>query len=228
MPFEFDGWKIDVAVTRLAEGLHAARRARHRGLTSARGPMEAAKTGGLPRTYFGHPRHGEGIRRQPPYPYTPAVGLLNGLKLCLGKCCWKEGLETVFARHTRIATGVAARLPTMSTPGACSFARAPGALVRHGQRDPHAEGFDAARIVTHASTPLRGRVRPRASARSRRKVFPHRHLGSLLTDVMMLSGLRHGGNGLMADLGLDIRLGLRRRRRAGGLSQHSSDRRACG
>jgi alanine-glyoxylate transaminase/serine-glyoxylate transaminase/serine-pyruvate transaminase len=39
------------------------------------------------------------------FPYTPPVGLMNGLKLAL-EMIEDEGLENVFARHRRIATGV--------------------------------------------------------------------------------------------------------------------------
>jgi alanine-glyoxylate transaminase/serine-glyoxylate transaminase/serine-pyruvate transaminase len=41
------------------------------------------------------------------YPYTPAVGLMNGLAEACGMLM-AEGLETVFARHHRIAEGVRA------------------------------------------------------------------------------------------------------------------------
>ncbi len=41
------------------------------------------------------------------YPYTPPVGLINGLNASCERIL-AEGLENVFARHHRIASGVRA------------------------------------------------------------------------------------------------------------------------
>jgi len=197
MPFEFDGWKIDVAVTgsqkgfMLPAGLGIA-------AFSARA-MEAAKTGGLPRTYFDIHDMAKGYAANA-YPYTPAVGLLNGLKLA-SEMLLEEGLETVFARHTRIATGVRAAVDAWGLQ-LCAARPALWSDTVSAIRTP--EGFDAARIVTHASTRY-GVAFGAGLGQVAGKVFRIGHLGSL-TDVMMLSGLATAEM-VMADLGLDIRLG---------------------
>jgi alanine-glyoxylate transaminase/serine-glyoxylate transaminase/serine-pyruvate transaminase len=78
------------------------------------------------------------------------------------------------------------------------------------------EGFDATRIVTHAADTY-GVAFGVGLGEVAGKVFRIGHLG-MLTDVLALSGIATAEMA-MADLGLD-HARLRRRRRAGGLSQH--------
>jgi len=197
MPFEFDGWGVDVAVTgsqkgfMLPAGLGIA-------AFSARA-MDAAKTGGLPRTYFDIHDMMKGYAANA-YPYTPAVGLLNGLKRA-SDMLLEEGLENVFARHTRIATGVRAAVDAWGLP-LCAVRPALWSDTVSAIRTP--EGFDAARIVTHASERY-GVAFGAGLGQVAGKVFRIGHLGSL-TDVMMLSGIATAEM-VMVDLGLDIRLG---------------------
>lgn len=100
--FRFDEWGVDVAVTGSQKGLmlppglgllcvsEKAREA-HRHSTSPRhffdwGAMFEANAAGF-------------------YPYTPATPLIFGLTEALDMLL-EEGLENVFARHTRLAAGV--------------------------------------------------------------------------------------------------------------------------
>ncbi|NKX43571.1 L-aspartate--glyoxylate aminotransferase BhcA [Roseicyclus persicicus] len=197
MPFEFDGWKVDIAVTGSQKGFMLPA-----GLGIAafsKKAMAAAETGGLPRTYFDIRDMVKGYAANG-YPYTPAVGLLNGLKVASGMLL-AEGLDNVFARHTRIAEGVRAAVHAWGME-LCAARPALYSDTVSAIRTP--EGFDAARIVKHASQ--RYDIAFGAGlGQVAGKVFRIGHLGSL-TDVMALSGIA-AAEMVMADLGLKIRLG---------------------
>ncbi|BDW84458.1 MULTISPECIES: L-aspartate--glyoxylate aminotransferase BhcA [Roseicyclus] len=197
MPFEFDGWKIDVAVTGSQKGFMLPA-----GLgIAAFSPkaMAAVETGGLPRTYFDIRDMVKGYAVNG-YPYTPAVGLLHGLKVA-SDMLMDEGLDNVFARHTRIASGVRAAVAAWGME-LCAARPDLYSDTVSAIRTP--EGFDAGRIVTHASRRY-GMAFGAGLGQVAGKVFRIGHLGSL-TDAMMLSGLATVEMA-MADLGLDIRLG---------------------
>jgi alanine-glyoxylate transaminase/serine-glyoxylate transaminase/serine-pyruvate transaminase len=197
MPFEFDGWKIDVAVTGSQKGFMMPA-----GLgIAAFSPkaMAAAQADGLPRTYFDIQDMAKGYAANG-YPYTPAVGLLNGLKTASAMLL-DEGLDNVFARHTRIATGVRAAVAAWGMP-LCAARPALYSDTVSAIRTP--EGFDAGRFVSHASERY-GVAFGAGLGQVAGKVFRIGHLGSL-TDVMALSGIATAEM-VMADLGLPIRLG---------------------
>lgn len=197
MPFEFDGWGVDVAVTGSQKGFMLPA-----GLgIAAFSPkaMGAAKTGGLPRTYFDIHDMAKGYAANA-YPYTPAVGLLNGLKLASAMLL-EEGLDNVFARHTRIATGIRAAVEAWGL-SLCAARPALYSDTVSAIRTP--EGFDAARIVSHASERY-GVAFGAGLGQVAGKVFRIGHLG-MLTDVMALSGIATAEM-VMVDLGLNIRLG---------------------
>ena len=197
MPFEFDGWKIDVAITGSQKGFMLPAGL---GIAAFSGKaMAAVETAGLARTYFDIRDMAKGYAANG-YPYTPAVGLLNGLKVA-SEMLLAEGLETVFARHTRIATGVRAAVAAWGME-LCAARPALYSDTVSAIRTP--EGFDAARIVSHASTRY-GVAFGAGLGQVAGKVFRIGHLGSL-TDVMMLSGLATVEM-VMADLDLPIRLG---------------------
>jgi alanine-glyoxylate transaminase/serine-glyoxylate transaminase/serine-pyruvate transaminase len=197
MPFEFDGWGVDVAITgsqkgfMLPAGLGIA-------VFSARA-MQAAETAGLPRTYFDIRDMAAGYAANA-YPYTPAVGLLNGLKQGSAMLL-DEGLDNVFARHTRIADGVRAAVAAWGL-SLCAVRPALYSDTVSAIRTP--DGVDAARIVSHASTRY-GVAFGAGLGEVAGKVFRIGHLG-MLSDVMALSGIATAEM-VMADLGLNIRLG---------------------
>ena len=197
MPFEFDGWKIDVAVTGSQKGFMMPA-----GLgIAAFSPkaMAAVETGGLPRTYFDIRDMAKGYAANG-YQYTPSVGLLNGLKLA-STMLLDEGLENVFARHTRIATCVRAAVAAWGME-LCAARPALYSDTVSAIRTP--EGFDAGRFVSHASERY-GVAFGAGLGQVAGKVFRIGHLGSL-TDVMALSGIATAEM-VMAYLGLNIRLG---------------------
>ncbi|MEQ9261088.1 MAG: aminotransferase class V-fold PLP-dependent enzyme [Roseovarius sp.] len=197
MPFEFDGWGVDVAVTGSQKGFMLPAGL---GIVAfSQRAMEAAQSPGLPRTYFDIRDMGRSYAANG-YPFTPAVGLLNGLKESCAMLL-DEGMPQVFARHTRIATGIRAAIRAWGMP-LCAMRPELYSDTVSAIRTP--EGFDAGRIVSHASERY-GVAFGAGLGEVAGKVFRIGHLGSL-TDVMALSGIATAEM-VMADLGLEITLG---------------------
>lgn len=197
MDFRFDEWGVDVAVTGSQKGFMLSAGLAIVGFSGK--AMEATKTGTLPRTFFDVHDMAKGYDNNA-YPYTPAVGLLNGLNMACDMLL-KEGLENVFARHTRIATGVRAAVDAW---GLDLCAASPDVYSDTVSAIRTPEGFNATDIVTHAAETY-GVAFGVGLGEVAGKVFRIGHLGSL-TDVMTLSGIATAEM-CMADLGLDIKLG---------------------
>ncbi|MES0813105.1 L-aspartate--glyoxylate aminotransferase BhcA [Roseibium sp. SCPC15] len=197
MDFRMDEWGVDAAVTGSQKGfMLPAGLAIVAFSPKAQAAVETAK---LPRTFFDI-RDMMKSYASNAYPYTPAVGLLNGLKqscdMLLG-----EGLENVFTRHHRIAEGVRAAIRAWGLE-LCANSPEVYSDTVSAIRTP--EGFNATDIVTHAAGKY-GVAFGVGLGEVAGKVFRIGHLGSL-TDVMTLSGLATAEM-VMADLGLDIKLG---------------------
>ena len=197
MDFRFDDWGVDVAVTGSQKGFMLPAGLAIVGFSDK--AMAATKTAGLPRTFFDVHDMANGYANSA-YPYTPAVGLLNGLNQACNMLL-SEGLENVFARHTRIADGVRA---AVSAWGLELCAAAPEVYSDTVSAIRTPEGFNATDIVTHAAE-VYGVAFGVGLGDVAGKVFRIGHLGSL-TDVMALSGIATAEM-CMVDLGLDIKLG---------------------
>lgn len=192
-----DDWGVDVAVTGSQKGFMLPA-----GLAiTAFSPkaLAALETAKLPRTFFDVRDMSKSYENNA-YPYTPAVGLLNGLKVST-EMLLAEGLENVFARHKRIATGIRAAVRAWGLE-LCAMSEDLYSDTVSAIRTP--DGFDATSVVTHAAKKYDvafgvglGEVAG--------KVFRIGHLGSL-TDVMALSGIATAEM-VMADLGLSLKLG---------------------
>ena len=195
--FRMDEWGVDVAVTGSQKGFMLPPGLGIVGFSPK--AMDAVESAKLPRTFFDVRDMAKGYANNG-YPYTPPVGLLNGLKLATDMLL-EEGLENVFARHHRIAEGVRR---AVSAWGLELCALRPELYSDSVSAIRTPEGFDANKIVSHAlntydvafGTGL-GDVAG--------KVFRIGHLGSL-TDVMALSGIATAEM-VMADLGLPVKLG---------------------
>ena len=197
MDFQMDAWGVDIAVTGSQKGFMLPA-----GLAIvAFSPKAVARTetAGLARTFFDVRDMAAGYANNA-YPYTPAVGLLNGLKTST-EMLLEEGLEAVFARHTRIANGVRAAVDAW---GLALCAASPDLYSDTVSAIVTPQGFNATDIVTHAADVYDvafgvglGDVAG--------KVFRIGHLGSM-TDVMALAGIATAEM-CMVDLGLDIQLG---------------------
>ena len=197
MDFRFDDWKVDVAVTGSQKGFMLPA-----GLGIAAfsdKAMAAGDAAKLPRTYFDI-RDMETGYASGGYPFTPQVGMLNGLtESCT--MLLDEGLENVFARHQRIADGVRAAVDVW---GLSLCAKRPELYSNTVSAICTPEGFDAGMIVSLADSAY-GVAYGAGLGEVAGKVFRIGHLGSL-TDVMALSGIATAEM-VMADLGLDITLG---------------------
>ena len=105
MDFRLDDWGVDVAVTGTQKGFMLPA-----GLAIVGFCREGAwrrRDRAAAALLLRRARHGEGYANNG-FPYTPPVGLLNGLTLSC-EMLLDEGLDNVFARHERIADGVRAR-----------------------------------------------------------------------------------------------------------------------
>ena len=195
--FRMDEWGVDVAVTGSQKGFMLPPGLAIVGFSPK--AMAAVQTATLPRTFFDIRDMAKGYAVNG-FPYTPPVGLLNGLNLAC-QMLLDEGLENVFARHHRIAEGVRRAVGAW---GLKLCAARPELYSDSVSAIRVPDGFDANAIVSHAlntydvafGTGL-GDVAG--------KVFRIGHLGRL-TDVMALSGLATAEM-VMADLGLPVTLG---------------------
>ncbi|QCO55715.1 aminotransferase class V-fold PLP-dependent enzyme [Pseudorhodobacter turbinis] len=197
MDFRMDEWGVDIAVTGSQKGFMLPAGLAIVGFSEK--AMKSMETATLPRTFFDVGDMAKGYANNA-YPYTPPVGLMNGLKASLAMIEAEE-LENVFARHSRIAEGVRRAVDAW---GLRLCAASPDVYSDTVSAICTPEGFNATDIVTVAARDYDmafgvglGEVAG--------KVFRIGHLGSL-TDAMMLSGLATVEM-VMVDLGLDIRLG---------------------
>jgi alanine-glyoxylate transaminase/serine-glyoxylate transaminase/serine-pyruvate transaminase len=197
MDFRMDEWGVDVAVTGSQKGFMLPAGLAIIGFSNK--AMKASETATLPRTFFSIEDMGKGYAANA-FPYTPPVGLMNGLKLSL-EMIEAEGLENVFARHTRIAEGVRLAVDAWGLE-LCAVSPDVYSDTVSAIRTP--EGFNATDIVAHAADKY-GMAFGVGLGEVAGKVFRIGHLGSL-TDAMMLSGLGVAEM-CMVDLGLDIKLG---------------------
>lgn len=197
MDFRMDEWGVDVAVAGSQKGFMLPAGLAIVGVSP--GAMAMVETAKLPRTFFDIRDMAAGYANNA-YPYTPPVGLLNGLKLST-EMLLDEGLEAVFARHHRIASGVRAAVEAWGLQ-LCAVAPQEYSDTVSAILTP--DGFDATQIVTHAAD-VYGIAFGVGLGEVAGKLFRIGHLGSL-TDVMTLSGIATAEM-CMADLGLDIKLG---------------------
>jgi len=197
MDFRMQEWGVDVAVTGSQKGFMLPAGLAIVGFSPK--AMAALETAKLPRTFFDVRDMGKGYAANA-YPYTPAVGLLNGLKMST-EMLLGEGLDNVFARHSRIASGVRAAVDAW---GLSLCAQSPDVYSDTVSAILTPEGFNATDIVTHAADAY-GVAFGVGLGEVAGKVFRIGHLGSL-TDVMTLSGIATAEM-VMVDLGLKIKLG---------------------
>ncbi|PTX54160.1 serine-glyoxylate aminotransferase [Litoreibacter ponti] len=197
MPFHMDDWGVDVAITGSQKGFMLPAGLAICGISpKAVAAMETAK---LPRTFFDF-RDMRDSMAGGGFPYTPPVGLIHGLSVAVEDLL-TEGLDNVYARHTRIATGVRAAIEAW---GMTPYAKTPDLFSDTVTAVKVPDGFNGTDVVTRAASEYDmafgvglGEVAG--------KVFRIGHLGQL-TDAMMLSGLSVAEM-CMADLGYPIELG---------------------
>jgi alanine-glyoxylate transaminase/serine-glyoxylate transaminase/serine-pyruvate transaminase len=197
MEYRMDAWGVDITVTGSQKGFMLPVGLAILGISAkAQAAMETAT---LPRTFFDF-RDMRKSYAAGGYPYTPAVGLLNGLSTACDLLL-DEGIEHVWARHHRIAEGVRRAIagwglrPCAVSPELYSDT-VTAVVVPEG-----CNGTDLVKLAAEKYNMAFGVGLGEVAG----KVFRIGHLGSL-TDAMMLSGLAVAEM-CMADLGWPVQLG---------------------
>jgi alanine-glyoxylate transaminase/serine-glyoxylate transaminase/serine-pyruvate transaminase len=197
MEFRMDDWGVDVAVTGSQKGFMLPAGLAIVGISQK--AIAAMDTAQLPRFYFDF-RDMLAMNPGAGYPYTPSVGLMNGLKTALAMI-EDEGLEQVFARHIHIAEGVRQAVRAW---GLAICAAAPALMSETVTAIVLPKGIDGNALVTHAenryATSFGAGLGDVAG-----KVFRIGHLG-ILSETQALAGIATAEMA-MADMGIDLALG---------------------
>ncbi|MES2144405.1 MAG: L-aspartate--glyoxylate aminotransferase BhcA [Pseudomonadota bacterium] len=197
MPFEMAAWGVDIAVAGSQKGFMLPAGLAILGVSPR--AIAAMKTATLPRTFFDFSDMLKSYASGG-FPYTPPVGLINGLAHAV-QMLQDEGLEAVYARHHRLAEGVRRAIAAWGmTPCAVSpdlWSDTVTAVVV----PPGCNGSDLVQLAAAKYGVAFGVGLGEVAG----KVFRIGHLG-MLTDVMMLSGLATAEM-CMADLGWPVTLG---------------------
>lgn len=197
MDFRMDDWGVDIAVTGSQKGFMLPPGLAILGVSPK--ALKAMETARLPRTFLDFADMRASYARGG-YPYTPAVGLINGLAEACAMIA-EEGLGNVIARHHRIAEGVRRAVAAW---GLRPCAARPELYSDTVTAVVVPEGFDGTKVATLAAEKYDVALGV-GLGEVAGKVFRLGHLG-MLTEVMMLSGLATAEMA-MADLGFPVRLG---------------------
>ncbi|MBM3614107.1 MAG: aminotransferase class V-fold PLP-dependent enzyme [Alphaproteobacteria bacterium] len=197
MPFDFDGWGVDIAVAGSQKGFMLPAGLAILGVSPK--ALAAMDTARLPRCFFDL---ADQIRSNASggFPYTPPAGLIAGLSRSI-EMLEDEGLEAVYARHHRLAEGVRRAVaawgmaPCAASPDLYSDTIT-AVLVPKG-----CNGTDLVQLAASKYGVALGVGLGEVAG----KVFRIGHLG-MLSDVMVLAGLATAEM-CMADLGWPVRLG---------------------
>ena len=113
IPYEHDGWGVDVTVSGSQKGLMLPPGLSFNALSPR--ALEASRTAKLPKSYWAWDEMLEPNRRGY-FPYTPATNLLYALNEAIDML-HEEGLEAVFARHARHAAATRAAVRHWGSAG---------------------------------------------------------------------------------------------------------------
>lgn len=197
MDFRMDEWGVDIAVTGSQKGFMLPAGLAIVGISQK--ALAAMKTATLPRFYFDF-KDMLAMNPQAGYPYTPSVGLLNGL-LKSTTMLLEEGLDNVFARHRRLADGVRAAAAAWGLP---LSAASPELYSDTVTAIMVPEGIDGNALVSHADDTY-GVSFGAGLGDVAGKLFRIGHLG-MLTEAQALAGIAVAEMALV-DMGVNIQLG---------------------
>ncbi len=197
MEFKFDDWGVDIAVSGSQKGFMLATGMAI--LCVSPKALAALDTAKLPRTFFDF-RDMMNANATGGFPYTPPLQLIYGMRESL-KMLFEEGLDNVYARHTRLAEGVRR---AVSAWGLELVAQSPELYSDTVSAIYVPDGFDSNALTNRAFNAY-GVSFGVGLGEMDGKAFRIGHLGSL-TDVMVLSGLATIEMA-MADLNYPIELG---------------------
>lgn len=197
MPFDMDGWGVDIAVAGSQKGFMLTTGMAILGVS----PKALAAMGDarLPRTFFDF-RDMLASNVTGGFPYTPPLQLIHGMRASLDML-FEEGLDNVYARHTRLAEGVRRAVAAW---GLNLCAKSPDLYSDTVSCVLTPEGFDSNALTDHAFRAY-GVSFGVGLGEMAGKAFRIGHLG-MLTDVMVLSGLATIEMA-MADLNYPIKCG---------------------
>ena len=197
MAFEMDAWGVDIAVAGSQKGFMLPAGLAILGVSpKALAARDSAK---LPRTYFDFGDMLKGYAAGA-YPYTPPVGLINGLAASI-EMLKAEGLDNVYARHHRLAEATRRAVGGWGLK-VCAVRPELYSDTVTGVMAP--EGFNGTDVVTLSASKY-GVAFGVGLGEVAGKLFRIGHLGSL-TDAMLLAGLATAEM-CMADLGWPVKLG---------------------
>mgnify|MGYP005857115289 CR=1 FL=1 len=197
MPFEMDGWGVDVAVTGSQKGFMLPTGMAIVAVSPR--ALAAMETATLPRTFFDFADMLKAYESGG-YPYTPPLQLIFGMDESL-RMLFEEGLDNVYARHRRLADGVRAAVAAW---GLRIVAHSPDLYSDSVTAIYVPDGFDSNTLVNHTFATY-GMSFGGGLGEMNGRAFRIGHLGSL-TDAMVLSGLATIEMA-MADLAYPITLG---------------------
>ena len=195
--FRMDEWGVDVAVSGSQKGFMLPTGLAIVGVSEK--ALEHGKTAKLPRCFFDYQDMMK-TNAQGYFPYTPATTLLRGLRASVDMLL-EEGLENVFARHNRLASGVRA---AVSAWGLRNCAQEPQWYSDTVTAILVPEGFDANNVIQTAYHRY-GLSLGAGLTKVAGKVFRIGHLG-WMNEIMIMQSL--GGVELaMQDVGIPFEPG---------------------
>ncbi|PAU96021.1 pyridoxal-phosphate-dependent aminotransferase family protein [Paracoccus salipaludis] len=181
--FRFDEWGIDVAVSGSQKGLMLPPGISFNAVSGK--ALEAAKNNGMRRSYWDWQEMVE-INGKGYFPYTPATNMLYGLVEAIDML-HEEGLDTVFARHQRLAAATRAAVRAWGLEVLCNRqGHESGVLTTVMMPEGHSADAFRAEALRHYNISLGSGLSKVAD-----KVFRIGHLGDIndLTLVGALSGV---------------------------------------
>jgi alanine-glyoxylate transaminase / serine-glyoxylate transaminase / serine-pyruvate transaminase len=197
MDFRMDDWGVDLAISGSQKGFMLATGMAI--VAVSQKAMAATKTATCPRTFFDF-HDMKNANANGGFPYTPPLNLIFGLRASLD-LLFEEGLENVYARHHRLATGVRQAVDAW---GLTLCAKSPDLYSDSVSAIFVPEGFNSDALTNHAYDAY-GVSFGVGLGEMAGRAFRIGHLGAL-TDVMVLSGLATIEMA-MADLNYPITLG---------------------
>jgi alanine-glyoxylate transaminase / serine-glyoxylate transaminase / serine-pyruvate transaminase len=199
--YRHDEWGVDVAISGSQKGLMLPPGISFNALSPR--AIDAMKGAKLPRSFWAWDEILES-NKTGYWPYTPSTNLLYGLSESLDMI-QAEGLENVFARHQRWASGVRSAVTAWGLPIQCADPRLYSPVLT-GVITPAGVDADAIRRIIHERFDLSLGV---GLGKLKGRMFRIGHLGdsndlTLLATLagcemgMKLSGVKLAGSGVLA------------------------------
>ncbi|TMG74339.1 MAG: aminotransferase class V-fold PLP-dependent enzyme [Betaproteobacteria bacterium] len=192
--FKMSDWRVDLAVTGSQKGLMLPAGL---GIVCASPrALAAASSAKCARVFFdfGDMRRANADGY---FPYTPALPLLYGLRTALDML-FDEGLEQVFARHRRLASGVREAVAAWGLATCCKQPRWHSDTVTAIMVPPGINGAQVIDVAFRCYNLALGAGLSKMAG----KLFRIGHLGDL--NELMLLGALAGAEMAMADVGIDV------------------------